>query len=1769
MKKAAKVSGSNNGFRPVLPRKKRRSGVLENGSGGKNVGFKSSETGNTTKSNSIDIEKKCLIEETSFDYGESGALAKENSNQTPIGSKIKTKKALGKPLGKINFSSSDVDNNVLLDAPLELPLPFKNLVNVSVCKSFALDIGLNKVVGKFSQEKLQVVRRLFSKINGFGRAFISSKFAGIIRALFTSKSSLVQTSKKAKEAKILVNTDLKKSFGCSDWTVVVKKIPVETLVETVHAVLSKFGIIKSIKMQLVGLCQKAVVEFEWVDHANLVAAKWSILIGKNAMHVARFDMDKETWDKRNIHRAFLYTLLMETNIHNIWNYVNLVGEKTCTINHHPVIYAQARYTIVCFELAESLDAIMNITPVLRGVNLYWFRLGFSKYAGCGKMGYISLSCSVGENFSPGKSSHRALSDVDKNRLAAIYVKHLAPVTCPVAFGGVFWVKIAGRSSFPLLLVHNVLVNPGSFSEMKPILSVAVDIEKRFAVLENSLTSFVGQISKLTKRLDSFVLANQMGNIVMGEGSSMATSGKAAVFLKSFFSPNMIKFENILESLSTSVLSFDLVWKFATCNVKSMNNSAKQEDIVHWHVKFGNMVSIVTETKLKSDCRSWIINKFDGVRIFSSGLNKGFLGTGMVIIMNNFLAHYVFKVEEVLSWVILVRLLFKGKLSIMILGLYIGASSGTRFGQALEVNFFIMKALNFSIFVVLDGDFNENNFKKNANFRFCLDLGLANLFGAHLLVKTSTWSNSRSVKKTINYIFVSNNLSSAVAGQIVTSVSDYFNADYKTVMVSVSLDGLLDVHLNVFFGQIFFAGADGNFDSMWFLLVKVLVNSADETFSRHWFHEVKCSSNKQSSKFFKLKQLVAKVVKSLQSGDVSKSGSLLNAWLNTDESKAFEVQNMLDSGVSSADIFACLSRFRKSYYCSKMHKVKAAEAATIRYAIDKRIENFCTDKDSIIRNILNKPFHKVVLDHLVVDNKLVLDSSKYVPLQYVNDNAFFSIMNIIGFNKLFQVVKHLLDGKAAGLNGIPNELWKHCDEIIFRNTFTQSPISAVGLIVEDALEKDRETYDSVDWHYLEASLQYIKMCGRFIEFFGKIHKDRLNRVITDFGLLNGRINNMGGMTFFFAVGAFVDNIIWIGSSQTVTQFILDVIMVIPINQRVQKAVLKISGLSISIAKHDVPHRYLGIFLLTDSLSKPSLAKAQSDVKFFSNMVLCKAISDKQFMYLVSAVLQLIVSYRIQFSFVSSAVCQHWDDFLNKVLYHPLLYGLKMFEQVQAERKSASVMSFSNSSGIVSQLFEHHFLDLQILGWVLLNSLQFSIRLHVGFSNNFLAKIVCILLINKISMMNNLPNAFLSPNKYSVSGVLRPSLYYDQVNKILDWQTFRYWKKLDPRGLVSSWFILVSKFLHDKVLLLAPSNSNSLFSAVKNGLLEIWSGSISVFMDGSLKELSSVDVARNAAAFFLEIGLGIRVRVVVEMCLDSQAVLDTCVLESRSGGPDFCNCCWIERRHIANLIVQKNISVSWLKVKKHSGVLSNIHADVLAGTFAHFSLIMAIWHPDSSMFSGSMSRHLAGLHSYFMKAVYGRLPVVVRKRLYNKNYPGVLCLQCGEVEFSNYVFTCGKKSISCKKILFECVSTWRSLAGSRLPVSSMVSESLLSCVSDVSFYAFFCKDFVLTGWFEEAVQIFVDHKEAAQVLVDFVQNMGVHHHSELWKFKFKFRANMERNNLVSNLGVLPLVHCSLEQSVSDAIVRLIGIDDSFGKSFGFCRPCLFFSSLFNIVSVYISV
>ncbi|KAG9286033.1 hypothetical protein G9A89_022710 [Geosiphon pyriformis] len=312
MKKTIKVSGSEDGFKAVTSRKKRKGDVLEKSINNKKIAAKApgSETGDIMESKSIDMEEKCLVEETSVNYGESGTFTEGDADQTLKGLHIKTKKVLGKPLGVIDYDIVNTKNNVLDDSFLLLPsLLIKPSILVSVCKSFALDIDF---------KKLSFIKKNFSGVNGFGGASTPSKFGGIINVTFTSEKAMMAAVNLANERGVVVNTDFKHSgYNYTNQAIVLKKISVRTFIETVCTAVFEFGIIKLIKMQLVDLWQKTFVKLENQNQADLLAFMWSILIGKDAVRVARANIDKQTWDSRDRFRTLLYTLSVGMNAHDL------------------------------------------------------------------------------------------------------------------------------------------------------------------------------------------------------------------------------------------------------------------------------------------------------------------------------------------------------------------------------------------------------------------------------------------------------------------------------------------------------------------------------------------------------------------------------------------------------------------------------------------------------------------------------------------------------------------------------------------------------------------------------------------------------------------------------------------------------------------------------------------------------------------------------------------------------------------------------------------------------------------------------------------------------------------------------------------------------------------------------------------------------------------------------------------------------------------------------------------------------------------------------------------------------------------------------------------------------------------------------------------------------------------------------------------------------------------------------------------------------------
>ncbi|KAG9307741.1 hypothetical protein G9A89_023306 [Geosiphon pyriformis] len=877
---------------------------------------------------------------------------------------------VGSLFGSINYDINDKEK-VSLPPHLSFflkkvwvdPKIVKSQVEVAVKKSFALDINL-------STPRLKLLGNYFQQSMVLGEP------------LPPQNLNMEKAMSLARENNIIVNSDLKKQGIHSDWAVVIKEIPMNTPKEIIVATVSEFGQVVSIRSS---------------SQADQLAAKWSFLIRKDSVHVVKTVEDHETWASRDWYKVLFFTLPVRTTAYNLGDLLAGAGGKTCVINQSLDTGNRVCCTVVCFENDEVLESAFHTEPIFGGMKLSWARLDLCDAE-------ISASPKLSKLF------RRVVSDENCLQLAKLYMKKCVPISRLAAFDGKSWAQVVS------LVSSSDGSHPSSDSgfgssfgasgvvgHLSSVVSINSFLEIHLTSLEHSLELLTDKVSGIVNKLDNLnlvpmaLISSSQPSVIpvtanVEFGLDMVLDDPKPVALPFFLVSSGVSnlgsnSSKILTSKMGCLESKLMALEALVCSVlekldQMCAGSGSADNVVRWHVDSGNDISIITETKLKSGIKPWIINRFFGVHIFTSGLNMGSSGAGVAVIINSSVTQHISKIDEIPDQLISIWLLFKGKLSVTILGIYAGVSASVCFGQAFAVNSIIASTINSSSFVILGEDFNESDTKKSANLRKCANLGLVNSFKGHFLASSPTWSNFRDVKKVIDYIFVNENLVFALMKWDIGTLNsirkqanrnrwkfDFKDADpSKWLWFKDNMSAVLSLVIDSFLS----AKVLDNLDEMWDVLCEVMVRAADTMFSRCWFSKFDCSKNRHSSRFLGLELLVAKVIKSLNTGNKHKCDHLIKRWFLVDCKEAFKFDFLVQNGADSVEVFKHLSQVRKCYRKSKYHESRVARNTAIRSAINKHIENFSSNKGGMIRSVLEWSFCKVVLDHLVIGDKLVLD-----------------------------------------------------------------------------------------------------------------------------------------------------------------------------------------------------------------------------------------------------------------------------------------------------------------------------------------------------------------------------------------------------------------------------------------------------------------------------------------------------------------------------------------------------------------------------------------------------------------------------------------------------------------------------------------------------------------------------------------------------------------------------------------------------------------------------
>ncbi|KAG9291852.1 hypothetical protein G9A89_012137 [Geosiphon pyriformis] len=282
-----------------------------------------------------------------------------------------------------NFSSPIGSPDFEIDEKVKLLLPF--LRKKVPLNKIWIDLKIIKTlveILEISYAKNSVHQKNFSKINGFGGATTPSKFEGIIRSTFTSEESMKKAILLAGKNVISVNNNLRKQEFHSNQAIVIKKILMDMPRDMIVTTVSEFGQIKSIKIQLIRMWQKTMMEFAKLNQTNLLASKWLFLIGKNSVYVAKAAEDHDIWALRDQFRALLFTLPVRITAHNLGTLLEKTGKKTCIINYLLETGNRFCCAVINFESDEELESVFFTEPIFGEVHFLWARLNLVQ---CGKL----------------------------------------------------------------------------------------------------------------------------------------------------------------------------------------------------------------------------------------------------------------------------------------------------------------------------------------------------------------------------------------------------------------------------------------------------------------------------------------------------------------------------------------------------------------------------------------------------------------------------------------------------------------------------------------------------------------------------------------------------------------------------------------------------------------------------------------------------------------------------------------------------------------------------------------------------------------------------------------------------------------------------------------------------------------------------------------------------------------------------------------------------------------------------------------------------------------------------------------------------------------------------------------------------------------------------------------------------------------------------------------------------------------------------------------
>src|SRR6185369_13369464 len=532
------------------------------------------------------------------------------------------------------------------------------------------------------------------------------------------------------------------------------------------------------------------------------------------------------------------------------------------------------------------------------------------------------------------------------------------------------------------------------------------------------------------------------------------------------------------------------WKIRTLNIKGINKDEKFDDMLEWINQERLDITIITETKLHpSNAYHNFISKNKKYISYWTIDSLHTKGSGVGIIINkNTLGKHVYSHLDIPGRLLQVRLKFKGKITVVITGIYGPADKSdkkTKNAIIGQIKNHIKNEQN--CYHIIAGDLNEDpdNHSTHTMIDTILGLGLFKL----TTYDAPTWSNSGGIERQLDHVFVSEGLATGDYTTDTINLHQIIETDYKAVVTFFKAihilasqtqakrrlrnkdnhtEEILDLkHCSEEVWEYFKETLDQDFidpfeenhvddvDHTYGKIIDQVVKAARSTL--RWKH----TNQEQLQKYTKTEVIIHKARKLV--------GEYKKAYLSQESTtRQFELikklSNLLPNvpwlnnhNFNTVDFYLL---FKHTWDTEKqrLYAVKRKEALnSIIELVKQRENNYKNNKGAMLSSTLNRRHKRIdtsqiiyegdYIDELLAVKEAISDSAKkwtrkiiittnsahwnreYEPLQSIRDDTFDPVSAEITIGEVVGAINSFPNNKAAGPSKMTYECWKESPEVV--------------------------------------------------------------------------------------------------------------------------------------------------------------------------------------------------------------------------------------------------------------------------------------------------------------------------------------------------------------------------------------------------------------------------------------------------------------------------------------------------------------------------------------------------------------------------------------------------------------------------------------------------------------------------------------------------------------------------------------------------------------------